>query len=145
MDSAPQYFITGNGLLFNWLSRLILGAPAEGQLLQMSSVAFAGWIGFFVTAMNLIPIGQLDGGHIAYALFGRRHKHMAYSFFLLLLVMGFLWPGWVFFALLILILIRVQHPPIIDEEIPLDGRRKLLGAATILVFLLTFMPVPIRV
>ena len=145
VDAVPQYFITGNSLLYNWLSRLVLGSPAEGQLLQMSSVAFAGWIGFFVTAMNLMPIGQLDGGHIAYALFGRLHKHMAYSFFLLMLVMGVFWQGWIFWALLLLIFIRIQHPPIIDEEIPLDGKRRLLGAATILIFILTFMPRPIMV
>ena len=143
--AAPEYYITGNSLLFNWLSHLVLGPPAGGQLLQMSSVAFAGWIGFFVTALNLMPIGQLDGGHIAYALFGRRHDYIAYSFFLLMLVMGFFWPGWIFLAFFILILIRVKHPPIIDDEIPLDRKRKLLGGATILIFILTFMPVPIIV
>ena len=143
VDAAPGYYITGNSLLFNWLSRLVLGPPAGGQLLQLSSMAFAGWIGLFVTALNLMPIGQLDGGHIAYALFGRRHDYIAYSFFLLMLVMGLFWPGWIFMAFLILVLIRVKHPSIIDEEIQLDRKRKLLGGATILIFILTFMPVPI--
>jgi len=145
VDAASQYYVTGNSLLFEWLSRLILGSPAEGQMLQLSSVAFAGWIGFFVTALNLIPIGQLDGGHIGYALFGSKHNRMAYIFFLLMLALGFFWPGWIFMAFVILVLIRVQHPPIIDEEIPLDRKRKLLGVATILIFALTFVPVPIAI
>jgi membrane-associated protease RseP (regulator of RpoE activity) len=142
-NGSSDYFVFGNSLLFSWLSRLVLGSPAAGQVLQMSSVAFAGWIGFFVTAMNLIPLGQLDGGHIAYALFGRKHKYMAYCFLLLLLVMGYFWSGWFFWAFLILVFIRVQHPPIMDEEIPLDRKRILLGLATILVFILTFIPVPL--
>ncbi|HLA40166.1 MAG TPA: site-2 protease family protein [Candidatus Glassbacteria bacterium] len=139
----PQYFITGDSLLFRWLVDLILGPRPEGAFLHMSSLAFAGWIGFFVTAMNMLPIGQLDGGHIAYALFGRLHTRMAYVFFAAMLAMGFLWPGWVFWALLILLFIRVKHPPIIDEAVPLDFRRKVIGIITLLIFALTFMPRPI--
>ncbi|HUU29096.1 MAG TPA: site-2 protease family protein [archaeon] len=139
----PQYFVTGNSLLFSWLTHLALGPAPQGYYLEMSSVAFAGWIGFFVTAMNLLPIGQLDGGHIGYALIGRRHTRMAYTFFVLMLVLGLFWPGWIFWALLILFLIRVKHPPIIDEEIPLDSRRKAVGVATFCILVLTFMPMPI--
>ena len=138
-----QYFIPGKSLLFSWLAERIVGPAPPGAFLQMSSVAFAGWIGFFVTAMNMLPIGQLDGGHISYALFGRRHTRIAYAFFALLLGLGYFWPGWFVWALMILLLIRVKHPPIIDEEIPLDPRRKLIGVVTLLILLLTFMPLPI--
>ncbi len=142
--SVPQsYFLTGESLLFSWLRNLILGPAPPGEFLHMSSVAFAGWIGFFVTAMNMIPIGQLDGGHIAYALFGRRHVRVAYGFFFTMLLLGFLWPGWFFWAFLILVFIRVKHPPIIDEEIPLDPWRKAVGVLTFLILILTFMPIPI--
>ncbi|MEA1996891.1 MAG: site-2 protease family protein, partial [Gemmatimonadota bacterium] len=82
-------------------------------------------------------------GHIGYALFGRRHTKIAYAFFALMIVLGFFWPGWIVWALLILVLIRVKHPRIIDEEIPLDRSRKLIGIATIVIFILTFMPMPI--
>ncbi len=70
---AGDFFIPGHSLLFGWMAELILGPKPPGAVLEMSAVAFAGWIGFFVTAINLIPIGQLDGGHIGYALFGRGH------------------------------------------------------------------------
>jgi len=139
----PQYFVTGESLLFSWLVDLIVGVRPEGAFLQMSSLAFAGWIGFFVTAMNMMPIGQLDGGHIAYALFGKRHTQIAYVIFFVMLVLGFLWPGWIFWAVLILLFIRVKHPPIIDESVTLDPKRKLVGAVTLLIFILTFMPQPI--
>ena len=139
-------FRLGDSILFSLIERAVMGHIPEGTDVLLHPLAFAGWVGLFVTALNLMPIGQLDGGHIAYALFGRRHDYIAYSFFLLMWVMGlFFWPGWIFMAFLILILIRVKHPSIIDEEIQLDRKRKLLGGATILIFILTFMPVPIVV
>jgi membrane-associated protease RseP (regulator of RpoE activity) len=113
------------------------------MFLQMSSLAFAGWIGFFVTAMNLMPIGQLDGGHISYAMFGRKHGHLAIAAFVAMLGLSFFWPGWVFWGIMILLLIRVKHPPVLDEHIPLDRRRLLIGLVTMLILLLTFMPQPI--
>ena len=143
VPQPPPYFITGESLLFSWLVDLIVGPAPQGAFLHMSSVAFAGWIGFFVTAMNMMPIGQLDGGHIAYALFGRWHVRVAYGIFLAMLLLGFFWPGWIFWGILILVFIQVRHPPIIDEEIPLDPRRKAVGVLTFLILILTFMPVPI--
>jgi len=140
---VSEHLATGNSLLISWLSRAFLGAPPPGFHLDMSSVAFAGWIGFFVTALNLMPIGQLDGGHISYALFGRRHTRLAYAFFILLLALGYLWPGWIFWALLVLVVIRIKHPPIIDEEIPLDPKRRVVGIATLCILILTFMPMPL--
>jgi membrane-associated protease RseP (regulator of RpoE activity) len=139
----PSYFVLGDSLLFHWLTNLIVGARPEGMFLDMSSLAFAGWIGFFVTAMNLMPIGQLDGGHISYAMLGRRHSRLAIAAFAAMLALAFFWPGWVFWAVMILVLIRVKHPPVIDEHIPLDGRRILIGLITMIILLLTFMPQPI--
>lgn len=140
---SGDFFITGHSLLFGWMAELILGPKPPGAVLEMSSVAFAGWIGFFVTAMNLVPIGQLDGGHIGYAMFGRKHTRIAYLFFFVILGLGFFWPGWLFWAVLILILIRVQHPPVLDEDIPLDPRRRAVGVFCMVILALTFMPAPI--
>ncbi|MCE5270308.1 site-2 protease family protein [bacterium] len=137
------FFEPGHSLLFAGLAHLILGPQPTGTVLQMSSVAFAGWIGFFVTAMNLIPVGQLDGGHIGYALFGRLHKRIAIAFFLGMLALSFFWTGWLFWSVLIFFLIRVQHPPVLDEEVPLDRGRRLIGLTCILILALTFMPSPI--
>ena len=139
----PSYFVLGDSLLFRWLTDWIMGPRPEGMFLQMSSLAFAGWIGFFVTAMNLMPIGQLDGGHISYALLGRKHSRLAIAAFVAMLGLSFFWPGWAFWAVMILLLIRVKHPPVIDEHIPLDRRRMLIGVVTMLILVLTFMPQPI--
>ena len=144
-ESSMQFFTTGGSLLFNWLANIIIGpAPQDGLVLQLSSVAFAGWIGFFVTAMNLVPLGQLDGGHIAYALFGKHHRKIAYGVFLSLLALGYLWSGWFFWAFIILFFIKLRHPPVIDETIKLGPGRILIGLITLAIFILTFMPLPIE-
>ncbi|MEA2064428.1 MAG: site-2 protease family protein [Gemmatimonadota bacterium] len=145
VDVPPTFYTPGNSLLFSWLTHLVLGPPAEGQFLQISSLAFAGWVGLFVTAMNLMPIGQLDGGHIGYALFSRRHNRLATALFLVMLVLGWFWPGWLFWAFLILVFVQVKHPPIIDEQIGLDTGRKLIGLACFVIFILTFMPMPFMI
>jgi membrane-associated protease RseP (regulator of RpoE activity) len=139
----PSYFVLGDSLLFRVLTDWIMGPRPEGMFLNMSALAFAGWIGFFVTAMNLMPIGQLDGGHISYALLGRRHGRLALGAFFAMLSLAYFWPGWLFWGAIILLLIKVKHPPVLDEHIPLDRRRVMIGVVTILILLLTFMPQPI--
>lgn len=135
----------GSSLLFSFLSNAIHGPIPEGHDVFLHPVAFAGWIGFFITSLNLIPIGQLDGGHIAFALL--RRKHRAFSLILLvgLILMGTLyWPGWLMWALLLVIL-GIQHPPIIHEEVRLDGKRIFLGITCFLIFVITFTPLPISI
>jgi hypothetical protein len=97
-----------------------------------------------VTALNLLPAGQLDGGHVSYALFGRRHVRVSQLTVILLLVFGFLggWVGWIFWAFLILLLIGVRHPPPVDPDTPLDAKRKLLGWLMLATFVVTFTPNP---
>jgi membrane-associated protease RseP (regulator of RpoE activity) len=109
-------------------------------------VAFAGWIGFLVTSLNLIPIGQLDGGHISYALMGGvAHRQISKMLVELLAAMGlFIWPGWAVWAALMVIL-GIKHPPVIYWESPLDPRRRLAGWSALLIFIITFTPVPILV
>lgn len=132
----------GSSLIFQILSYLSVGPVPEGFDVFLHPVAFAGWIGMFVTAMNLMPIGQLDGGHMVYALLGPWHRIFSVLMVAFLAVLGLLtWPGWFIWAALISI-IGLRHPPIEDQHLPLDGRRKLICVATILVFILTFMPTP---
>jgi len=132
----------GSSLVFHALSYLAAGPVPEGYDLFLHPVAFAGWIGMFVTAMNLLPIGQLDGGHMIYALLGNRHRIFSVLMAASLVVLGLLtWPGWFIWAALISI-IGLGHPPIEDQHIPLDNKRKVVCAAAILVFILTFMPTP---
>lgn len=124
-----------------------LGSPVvEGSLsraILLHPVALAAWFGVLLTALNLLPLGQFDGGHVAYALFGRRAWSLAYVVFSLLALAGILyWPTWLIWAFLAL-LTGLQHPPPHDDVTPLDIRRRLLGWFTIAIFLLIVVPQPI--
>lgn len=132
----------GSSLIFQILSYVILGPTPEGHDVLLHPVAFAGWIGFFVTAMNLLPMGQLDGGHIIYALLGQGHKVFSRLMVAGLVLLGFFtWPGWFIWAVLIT-LIGMWHPPVEDQHVPMDGRRKATTASAMIVFILTFIPTP---
>jgi membrane-associated protease RseP (regulator of RpoE activity) len=103
----------------------------------------AAWWGFFVTAINLIPAGQLDGGHTLYAAFGRRHRLFRWPVLIALVGLGFLYTGWWVWAGIILVLTGLRHPTVLDEEEPLDPFRKRVAAAVLLIAVLSFVPVPI--
>jgi membrane-associated protease RseP (regulator of RpoE activity) len=135
----------GDSILFSFLSGIILGAIPSGSDILLNPVAFAGWIGLFVTSINLIPIGQLDGGHIAYALMGEKHIRLSMSLILIMILLGLLsWEGWFVWAALLLIL-GLRHPPILYWEVPLDRKRKVIGWFALVIFILTFIPVPFKI
>jgi membrane-associated protease RseP (regulator of RpoE activity) len=135
----------GSPLLLHALGALLVDAPAEGYDLVLHPVAFAGWIGLFVTALNLLPIGQLDGGHITYALFGRRHKMISIVAVLGLAILGVVgWPGWLVWGILGAML-GLRHPPVIDQAFPLSRRQRAIAWASLVIFVLTFTPVPFSV
>jgi membrane-associated protease RseP (regulator of RpoE activity) len=129
-------------LLFSIIQRLVLGKISENYEVFLDPIGFAGWVGLFVTSLNLLPIGQLDGGHIAYGLFGRRSRII---YLIAIAVMAFITvfynPGW-FLLLILIILFGFRHPPPIDDITPLDGKRKLMGGIMFLAFLLSFSPTP---
>jgi membrane-associated protease RseP (regulator of RpoE activity) len=132
----------GNSLLFSALSAAILGATPADHGILLSPVAFAGWIGLFVTSINLIPVGQLDGGHIAYALLGEKQRRLSFVLVMVLALMGvFVWPGWIVWAVLLFVL-GLRHPPVIYWETPLDTKRKIAGWVSFVIFVITFIPVP---
>ncbi len=107
-------------------------------------VAFAGWVGIFVTALNLFPVGQLDGGHVAYALLGPKSKNLAKVFIGVFVFMGaFFWIGWFIWTFIILLL-GLKHPRVVDESTPLSLRRKFLGFVVLVIFILSFIPDPIK-
>ena len=143
VSSATGGLIFRNSLLFAGLSRLIVGPMPANYDVVLNPIAFAGWIGFFVTSLNLIPVGQLDGGHIAYALLGERHTSLSKVLIGVLVILGFFtWEGWMVWAVLLLIL-GFRHPPIMYSAIPLDPKRKLIGWVALVIFVLTFIPVPV--
>jgi membrane-associated protease RseP (regulator of RpoE activity) len=110
----------------------------------LSPMAFAGWLGMFVTMLNLLPIAQLDGGHILYAAFPRAQRHVARVFFVLVLLLGYLSKSWLVWAFVVLILSRGQfgHPPVLDAYRPLPKSRIWLLVASLVLFALTFTPAP---
>ncbi len=148
----------GSSILYKALE-ILLTDPTKDFVPPMTEIYHypllcAGWFGLFVTAMNLIPVGQLDGGHIGYAMFGSRHKIISYIAFVGIFLLGlgdflpmlginfhFGWSGWIFWGLMLFFVIRLQHPPITDEE-PLSSNRKLVGWITFGIFVFSFCPVP---
>jgi membrane-associated protease RseP (regulator of RpoE activity) len=129
-------------LLFSLIQRLVLGEISQNYEVFLHPIGFAGWVGLFVTSLNLLPIGQLDGGHIAYGLFGRRSRAI---FLVAIAVMAFITvfynPGW-FLLLILIILFGFRHPPPLDDQTPLDPKRKLIGGMIFLAFFLSFTPAP---
>jgi membrane-associated protease RseP (regulator of RpoE activity) len=121
------------------------------QALHLHPVGFAGWFGIFVTMLNLLPISQLDGGHIFYSAAPRWHRRAAVLFWAALGIFGALgtmgypfWPGWLLWAILILLLARgrLGHPPVLDAYRPLPRSRQWLAIAALVLFVITFSPVP---
>lgn len=133
----------GESLLVHAFAALF--APAPGVLI-LHPFAWAGWLGLFVTALNLFPLAQLDGGHILYALIGRAQQRVGLAFLLVLLVLGYWWWGWWFWAVIILVIGRgsTRHPAVFDPSFPVDERRRRLGWACVVIFLLTFVPIPFQ-
>ncbi len=128
--------------LYSLIQRLVLKSVPAGYVVFLHPVAYAGWVGLFVTSLNLLPIGQLDGGHIVYGLFGKRSRIV---YLIAITVMAFITvfynPGW-FLLLILIILFGFRHPPPLDDQTPLDWKRKLLGGFIFLAFFLSFTPVP---
>lgn len=126
-----RYFFTGRPL------------PLGGLDVQIHPVAWAGWAGLFVTAINLIPAGQLDGGHILYVLLGKKKAKRIFPFILgALILLGFAWQGWWLWAALIFFVGRYHAEPL-DQITPLTRKHKIFGVITLIVFILTFIPVPL--
>jgi len=135
--------ILGDSFLFSILTRLVLGVASDEVSIVLHPIALAGWFGLFVTFLNLLPVGQLDGGHVMYSLFGRWHRWISRGSLAAILFLGFHgWVGW-FVWVVLLSMLGVDHPPTLDVTSSLDPRRKLYAWCTVGLFILTFMPVPI--
>lgn len=143
-SDTTQYLGLGEPILFSFIAKLIFGTLPDGIDIYLHPVAFAGWAGLFVTALNLLPIGQLDGGHIMYALLGKKSKIVyRIGIFIFCVIAILLYPGWMVFAVLLL-LFGFRHPAPMDEAVQLDPKRRILGVILFIVFLLSFTPVPLK-
>lgn len=151
----------GEPLLLKLVSALVLKPVPDGSDILLHPVAFAGWVGLLVTSLNLLPLGQLDGGHVAYALFGGKKRVLSSVILGALILLGvFFFAGWLIWgglglvfvlvvrlkrpAALYRLAIRLRHPPIQDEDVPLSRGRVIVGVLIILIFILSFIPDPVR-
>ncbi len=165
MPMMPYGLTFGKSLLYEAFAKLLV--PAGAFLPPMNEIYHypflcVGWFGLFVTALNLIPVGQLDGGHLTYGMFGALHGKISRLTFYLLLAFGMFgvwdylvfagivhgralfigWSGWLFWAVFVRLIIRLGHPPTPDMS-PLDTRRRVIGWATIAIFIVSFAPMGI--
>ncbi|GAB4434983.1 MAG: site-2 protease family protein [Anaerolineae bacterium] len=116
-----------------------------GSDILISSVAFAAWFGLFVTAMNLLPVGQLDGGHVVYSLIGDKARLLGMVLVGIMVAAGiFWWTGWLVWAFLTFFIIGVNHPPPLNDLVPLDTGRKIIAWVMIAFFVILFMPNPLQ-
>ncbi|MGH7646965.1 MAG: site-2 protease family protein [Gemmatimonadaceae bacterium] len=133
--------LIGDSLLF-MACRALLGIHG---MIELSPLAVAGWVGIFVTSLNLLPLAQLDGGHVAFAMHPNGQRFIARAMWVALIPLGLVWHGWWFWAVLSLAIGRgrLVHPPVIAPERPLDATRQIVGWFALVLFLVTFMPLPI--
>ncbi|PJA99150.1 MAG: site-2 protease family protein [Ignavibacteriales bacterium CG_4_9_14_3_um_filter_30_11] len=149
----------GNTFLFSFFKNIFVDTsiffPPMSEIYHYPYLC-VGWFGLFVTAMNMIPVGQLDGGHISYTMYGKEtHFKVAVISFAILFILGTLgilegvfdfgvtfgWSGWLFWALVLYFFIKLKHPPVPDNT-ALDFKRKLLGYISFIILLLSFSPTP---
>jgi membrane-associated protease RseP (regulator of RpoE activity) len=134
----------GDSLLTSWLTRLVTGADPDTVVIH--PVAVAGWFGLLVTSFNLLPAGQLDGGHVLYAAFGRSTPILSGTVAAGLVWLGIRWwPGWLFWAAVVAVMTRLGHPPTLDDARRLGVVRLVGAVASLVVLALTFVPEPIRI
>ena len=146
-DFNGDLFWLGEPLLFKAAAWLTFGHVADGYTISMHPVAFAAWFGLLATALNLFPIGQLDGGHISYAVLGRKSTPVTLVMVVCLIGLAFWslsWAVWAGLTVLMLLAFGPHHPRTPDEDVPLDRTRKALALFAVIMFILCFTPAPIE-
>ncbi len=143
-ESEMSGLFLGDSILMRQMQSAILGVDPETATVHLHPIALAAWVGFLVTALNLMPVGQLDGGHVVYALLGEVwHKWISRGTVVGLLILGLGgWPGWLFWVAL-LAAIGFRHPRTGEATIGLDRSRLILALLTVVMFVLVFMPEPL--
>ena len=137
--------VLGEPLIFQLVAKLFHLSPPQGMDIILHPVAFAAWVGFFATALNLLPSGQLDGGHIIYSLFGAYHRIVSRAFVFVMIPVGMIfWTWWILWAVIPLVL-GLNHPPTMDNSMPLGRGRKIISVVGLAIFLLSFSLTPIKI
>lgn len=137
----------GEPLLFKAASWLLWGTQPDGYSLNMHPMAFAAWFGLLATALNLFPIGQLDGGHISYAVLGPRSTYVTFAMVGVAIVLAYFSSSWIVWTVLMVVMLLTfgpRHPRVFDEHVPLDRARIILALFALVMFILCFTPAPIQ-
>lgn len=146
----PEDFVgwsLGEPLLFQWSAWLFWGSVPDGASINLHPMAFAAWFGLLATALNLFPVGQLDGGHISYAVLGRGSTLLTLATVGLTVVLAFWSLSWVVWTVLMVTMLLVfgpRHPKTMDEHVPLDSARLWVAAFALFMFVVCFTPAPIE-
>jgi membrane-associated protease RseP (regulator of RpoE activity) len=136
----------GEPALFKLVEWLMWGSVPDGYSLNLHPIAFAAWFGLLATALNLFPVGQLDGGHICYAVLGRRSIYVTLIMVVVAIALSFLSPSWIVWTFLMIVMLFVfgpRHPRTFDEEVPLDRPRRWIALVALIILALCFTPAPI--
>lgn len=145
-DSSPSLIYLGEPLLFRWATWLVFGTVADGYALNMHPVVFACWFGMLATAFNLLPFGQLDGGHIVYATLGRWATPISLATVAAAVGMTFLSASWIVMSVMMVLMLGLlgpRHPRVLYELEPLGRRRRAVALVALVVLVLCFTPTPI--
>ena len=145
-EDASNLMELGEPLFFRLAAWIVWGAVADGYTINMHPMAFAAWFGLLATALNLFPISQLDGGHISYAVFGRRATAITIVMLGVAIGLTFVSSSWIAWTVLLVAMIAMmgpRHPPTLDEDEPLDRGRLILAAVALAVLIVCFTPAPI--
>jgi len=143
---ATNLMELGEPLFFRFAAWLVWGHVADGYTINMHPMAFAAWFGLLATALNLFPIAQLDGGHISYAVFGRRSTAITIVMIgvaIALTLVSSSWIAWTVLLVIMIVTMGPRHPPTLDEDEPLDRGRLILAAVALAVLIVCFTPAPI--
>lgn len=135
VQPGPNVAIFNEPLLFQWMVLLIRGPRPPGMDIIMNPLLMAGWWGLFITALNLVPVSQLDGGHISYALLGSSHRYLAWGVFLAAVAMTILGLSFYVIMLFLVFMMGIEHPPALNDLTPIGRPRQILGVFTLFLFL----------
>jgi membrane-associated protease RseP (regulator of RpoE activity) len=142
-----EFFEMGEPLLFKLAAWMTVGSPPAAYSLNLHPMAFAAWFGLLATALNLFPIAQLDGGHISYAVFGKRSTYITFAALAVAVALTTLSMSWIVWTVMIVAMLFVagpRHPPVQDEGLPLDRTRLWLALFAVVMFALCFTPAPLE-
>ncbi len=150
LERVPETFSglqLGEPLLFQAAAFLVWGELSEGVSINMHPMAFASWFGLLATALNLFPLGQLDGGHIAYAVLGRRSSLITLATVLVAIGLAAFSSGWIVWTILMVLMVIVMgrhHPPTLDDDMEMDRTRVILAGVALAMLIVCFTPAPIE-